>query len=98
MTVARWGMALIILVLAGYCILFNAVVAFRSAVLRRRRISLVPLVGGLSGAAGLWLVPVKGSLYWLWSPVVVDIGCLPLVLAAVLDGIRGRQSRPERDN
>ncbi len=52
--------------------------------LKRRRASLIPIVGGLAGAAGLLLSPLGALHKWWWVPPVVDPGTLPLVVPTVV--------------
>jgi hypothetical protein len=51
-------------------------------VFRRQKASLVPLIGGLSWAASLLIVS-NGAARFAWLPLLLDPGCLPLILTAV---------------
>jgi hypothetical protein len=43
-------------------------------------ISVIPLLGGLSGCLALLIVPLD-LWRWCWLPLVLDPGCLILILA-----------------
>ncbi|MDO8341869.1 MAG: hypothetical protein Q7T48_01595 [Cellvibrio sp.] len=43
--------------------------------------SVIPLVGGIAGAIGLWLLPVVDiDFRWLIIPLLIEWGCIPLFL------------------
>jgi hypothetical protein len=46
--------------------------------------TVIPLIGGGSGALGLWLLPVVGdeSLFLLLIPLLIEWGSFPLLLVA----------------
>lgn len=59
--------------------------------LRRKRaegsaggVSLVPFVGGVAGALGCLVAPVPNVARWGWLPLLVDLGCVPLLLLAAV--------------
>ena len=43
----------------------------------RRAPSWIPLMGGVSGAAGLLLLPVGEVAGYWWVPPLLDYGCVP---------------------
>jgi len=52
--------------------------------LTRQRSSLVPLVGGLSLSAGLFLLPSPTLISRLWYlGFIIDVGTLPAIVATV---------------
>lgn len=53
--------------------------------LAKRRNSLIPLVGGLTGAAGLLLLPLPELRACWWIPLVMDLGSAPLLAASIWD-------------
>ncbi|MDX1609558.1 MAG: hypothetical protein R3225_05500 [Halofilum sp. (in: g-proteobacteria)] len=60
--------------------LFLAVVAFNALVLATRQPdgsgpSVVPLLGGMAGAAGVWAWPYHELAAWAWLPLLLDPGC-----------------------
>jgi hypothetical protein len=53
--------------------------------LKRKRNSFVPVIGGLAGLIAMLIVPIEGARKLAWIPLFVDVGCLPLVIAAIAD-------------
>lgn len=41
--------------------------------------SLVLFIGGVFGAVAVLILPVANSVYWCWLPLVLDVGCLPVL-------------------
>lgn len=57
--------------------------------------SLIPVLGGATGALALIIVPLA-NLSWLWwMPLLVDVGCAPMIGCALLRCIR---QSPERSH
>ena len=43
----------------------------------------VPLIGGIAGVLGFWLLPLgEGKIYWMFMPLIVEWGSLPLLIFA----------------
>ena len=57
----------------------------------RKRGSLVPLFGGIAGALAMILAPISAGWHWAWLPLVVDPGCVPTAIFAIV-----RRARRER--
>ncbi len=55
--------------------------------------SLGPVVGGLFGAIGIFLMPIEGAMKYCWLPLVVDIGCGPMIVMALIEAIHSRESQ-----
>jgi hypothetical protein len=48
------------------------------AVLKKHCPSIIPVIGGVSGAAALFIAPVQG-LWRFWPiPLFIDYGCIPV--------------------
>jgi hypothetical protein len=74
MVVLRWLVFSTLLYLGGWVILCNWVIALRA------RGSQIPLFGGVFVAIALAVAPWE-ALHWLWwVPLLVDLGCVPLLL------------------
>lgn len=93
----RWlvgGAALVFFVLAA---LINVRILYRSW-FKQGRESLLPGVGGICGALGWITIPMPEFLWLAWLPLMLDVGCLPAIMVAILqsrahssdDGERGR--------
>ena len=67
-----------LLFLGGWASLANWTIPFRKG-----GGSLIPLFGGLFAAAGLAVVPVDGLRSLWWVPLLVDLGCAPLMTLTV---------------
>jgi len=52
-----------------------------------------PLIGGLAGALAMVLCPLPGSSLWLWVPLVLDAGCIPVFSLLWWEARRERRSR-----
>lgn len=50
----------------------------------RSGVSFVPIVGGVAGVAACIVLPVAGAARWAWLPLLLDVGCLPLLVLAAL--------------
>jgi len=72
-----------------FLLLFFALNAFLNAMNLWRRIrtgkssSSVPLVGGISGAIALSIIPWSAAHHWWWLPLFLDYGCAPLLTFTV---------------
>ena len=74
--VGRWIAAVALLGLCLFLTAMNDYIIFMAIVLRRGIGSWGPLLGGLSGAAGLLLLPVPGTDKYWWVPPIADLGCV----------------------
>jgi hypothetical protein len=54
--------------------------------------SLVLIIGGVIGAAGVLALPIEGTWRWAWVPAVLDLGSLPALVLAVVALVRGKRS------
>ena len=54
-------------------------IAGNYAIALSRKGSLVPLVGGVSGALAILLWPAPVVHVWFWVPLVIDLGSLPIL-------------------
>jgi hypothetical protein len=65
---------------------------------RGKSFSLVPLIGGLAGMCGLLIIPYPPARVYWWLPLLLDIGCLPLLAAASVSICisLGQRTRRER--
>jgi hypothetical protein len=62
----------------------HLVMAYRRIVKRKRSSSSIPLVNGLIGSAGIYLLPDPAWAKWWWVPFIVDWGCVPLAVEWVI--------------
>lgn len=52
------------------------------SLLARRMGFVIPFIGGLVGLIGVVVCPLLASNRWLWVPLVLDVGTLPLLVFA----------------
>jgi hypothetical protein len=84
MIALRWISGSALLLFCAYGCVANASVLWIWYIQKRRPPSWVPLVAGLSGAIGLWVLPVAAAHRWWWLPLVLDWGSLPGIGHALL--------------
>jgi hypothetical protein len=73
-------------ILLGLLSIFTIVGNYAIALTRRG--SLLPLVGGISGALAILLWPAPGARMWFWVPLLVDLGSLPILSMTLVRLIR----------
>ena len=77
MDILWWAIAVLLFAPCLLLTVVNGAIFWQGVVLRRRTSSWVPLVGGLSGAVSLSVVPVPGVGDWWWLPLLTDWGSIP---------------------
>ena len=82
-----WTVSILLLLASLIYAIANARIAVRWYVWRIRA-SLIPFVGGLSGAIGVMLLPVDAVWRFWWIPPVADIGCAALLASIVVAAAR----------
>ena len=84
----RWSLTIGLFVV---CFLFSGYNLVMHLLTKRtkRTHSLVPLIGGLAGAIGCFLIPIPIFRYFFWLPLFLDLGCFPGIISA----FRVRRSR-----
>lgn len=92
--IVQWAISLIMLTLFGVVASLNALMTWRF--LRNPNLTgtLIPLAGGIIGFWGLNLLPVEGFARLAWLPLLLDLGCGPLVLGGLFDFLCCRRSSP----
>lgn len=82
-----WIVALVLLAVSSWAVLGNLWIAF-AWIYWKKKGSLVPLAGGVTGAFGLLLLPVIHARQFWWVPVLVDLGCGPIFVAVLIDYVK----------
>jgi hypothetical protein len=92
MATLYFSISLLLLAIGCIVIIGNWWVPIKYYVLKRRErsISCMPIVGGVLASFGLLLSPYSWLHEFFWIPLVVDIGCLPMILAYILLLLKGR--------
>ncbi len=75
MIVLRWLISLLLLFLGGWITLANWIIPARP-----KGGSLIPVLGGLFGAVAFATIPIIALNSFWWLPLIVDLGCLPLLV------------------
>jgi hypothetical protein len=86
--VLRWVLSVALLAFGSVFIALNAVLLWRFSILHERG-SFAAVVGGLCACLGILVVPVPAMQWWWWLPLIVDVGCLPLIVAAMIGMVIG---------
>jgi hypothetical protein len=70
-----------LLIVGGVFIAFNAMIFWVTMVRMEEASSVAPIIGGIIAAGGVMLLPLSGSWKWVWIPLVIDWGGIPMLLA-----------------
>lgn len=73
--------AIILLVVGGTMIAYNATIFWLIVVRKEPAPSVVPIFGGVIAAAGIAMLPITGSWHWTRVPLVIDWGGFRILLA-----------------
>ena len=82
-----WIISVVLIALSLLGISGNLWIAIRWYLFKKRA-SMIPFVGGLVGMIGLLLSPMGGVRHFWWVPLVVDLGCGPMLLAIAFEQIK----------
>jgi hypothetical protein len=82
-----WILAVVLLALCSWIVLGNLWIAFAGFFLKKRE-SILPFVGGIAGAIGFLLLPVSQAKHYWWVPLVIDLGCGPMLVAVLIDQVK----------
>lgn len=82
-----WILGVVSLALCLWSVLGNLWIVFAGVFLNKKE-SLLPFVGGIAGAIGLLLMPVNHLRRFWWVPLVIDLGCGPMLVAVLIDQVR----------
>jgi hypothetical protein len=66
----------LLLALGAYFIVFNWRCIF-ICLIRRRYISMIPLIGGVVACIACYLSPLPWLNEYWWMPLLLDYGCIP---------------------
>ena len=97
-----WSVSVLALSLSLWAIAGNLWITFGGLLKQRKATeTLIPFVGGLIGMVGVLLLPVSGVRHFWWVPLLVDLGCGPMLAAVVVERIRkafrqGNKDRPAK--
>lgn len=66
--------AVVLLIVGGTFIAYNAVVFYLTVIRKEQAPSVAPIFGGVIAAVGIAVWPVSGTWMWAWIPLVIDWG------------------------
>jgi hypothetical protein len=69
----RWVLFSILVLFGAWAIIINWIIAFRKSG------SLIPVVGGFIATIALLVAPWDAIRTFWWVPLVVDLGCMPIL-------------------
>jgi hypothetical protein len=81
-----WTISIVMMLVSGLMIIGNLWITFGGLFKKRKKFeSLIPFVGGIIGTIGIIISPAAQLRHLWWIPLVADLGCLPLLLAVIVD-------------
>jgi hypothetical protein len=87
--IVLWIIAVVLLTLSLWAVFGNLWIVLAGLLLKKKE-SLLPFFGGVVGAIGLLLLPLKQTRRFWWVPLVIDLGCGPMLVAVLIDQIKKR--------
>lgn len=91
-----WVISLLLIAVSIYFIFMNGMVFFNNYILKKKWVSAIPFIGGISGAIGLSLLPIYNVWRYAWIPAVIDWGFIPLLLVSLVSRCFGRSVEKEK--
>jgi len=92
--ITLWIIATILIALSLWIVVGNLWITFGGLFIKRKKWeSLLPFVGGVVGAVGLLVLPVSHARHFWWVPLVIDLGCGPMLVAVLIDQVKKRLHR-----
>lgn len=87
--ISRWILGTLgVIVFVGFAV--SNIVICVAQYRRPRGHSLLPVVGGLLGACGVVLLPIPGIVKFFWVPLILDLGCAPLLILSAAQALGDR--------
>jgi hypothetical protein len=92
--IVLWIIAVVLLALSLWILLGNLWITFGGFFFKKKKPeSLLPFVGGIVGAVGLLLLPISQTRHFWWVPLVIDLGCGPMLIAVLIDQVKKKLNR-----
>lgn len=87
-----------LMTLGGIIIIMNLSLPVRYYILKKRdtSTSLIPLIGGMLSCGGMAISGIKEFNQYAWVPLIVDLGCLPVVAILIWQWLKNRKSDTKR--
>jgi hypothetical protein len=82
-----WVISVILLVLSLLIITANLSISLKWYIARKRA-SMIPFIGGITGMMGLLLLPMPELHRFWWVPLVADLGCGLMLLGVAVQQLK----------
>jgi hypothetical protein len=90
----RWIVGGAALAIGAFASLGNLITLI-NVIVTKGSTSFIPFLGGTIGFLGLLVIPFPGRFPWLWVPLVVDFGCIPMWSLVGIAALTGRLKRKD---
>ncbi len=94
--IIRWCLAIPWVLTCVFCTCGH-VCCIISVAKRNVSISVIPFIGGVSGALAILAAPIEGLWHWFWLPPLIDFSAF-LILAFMLSRRKNRLRQALKDN
>jgi len=64
---------------------YNVMIFWQTEIRHSGAPSVLPLFGGILAAIGIAILPMEGSWKWVWLPLALDWGGVPMLLVSLVD-------------
>jgi hypothetical protein len=89
-----WIVSMTMMLISVWVIIANIWITFGGLFKKRQSFeSLLPLIEGIIGMIGLHISPHARLQHSWWIPLILDLGCLPLLLCVIFDQLWKRLRR-----
>jgi len=91
--ILRWAVGGALLLMFAWVAALNASVLWIWYVQKRKAPSWIPLLSGVAGAIGVWVLPLASIHPCWWLPLVLDWGSVPGITHALVYHLVVRRRR-----
>jgi hypothetical protein len=82
MAYLMWIFSVFALLFFGFMLFINWRIFYHNNIKKDSTTSVIPLIGGISGVIGLWLLPALNlDFILMFIPLIIEWGSFPLLLA-----------------
>jgi tellurite resistance protein TehA-like permease len=87
----RYSIAIALGLLALIIIIANWLAILRYKKDKEKSFSLIPVVGGVLLCISFAIIPDNSYIWLCWIALILDVGCLPMVISALIYTMRHHQ-------
>jgi hypothetical protein len=87
----RYSIAIALGLLALIIIIANWLAILRYKKDKEKSFSLIPVVGGVFLCISFAIIPDNSYIWLCWIALILDVGCLPMVISALIYTMRHHQ-------